>query len=51
VYWKIKERLGKSGHVYSLQFASEGIPEDEEKIRKSMQHPSISNQLAPKGQS
>lgn len=51
MYWKMKERLGKSGQVYSLHFASEGIPEDEEKIRKSVQHASTSNELTPRGQS
>ena len=51
MYWKMKERLGKSGQVYSLHFASEGIPEDEEKISKSVQRASISNELAPRGQS
>ena len=51
MYWKMKERLGKLGQVYSLHFTSEGIPEDDEKIRKSVQHTSISNELAHKRQS
>ena len=51
MYWKIKEKLGESGQVYSLHFASKRIPEDEEKIRKSMQRASIANELAPKGHS